>query len=247
LFFDIERILEAKRPLAFMLENVRNLKSHDKGQTFQVIIRTLRKLNYWVPDPAIIDARHWRPQHRERIFIVGFRKETGFDFSQVHIPKANPTLASVLHPENGKQRAETRFTDGPAATVDPKYTLTKHLWQYLKNYKAKHEAAGNGFGYGLVTPDMVARTLSARYYKDGSEILISRGKGKVPRRLTPRECARLMGFPDTFQIPVSDTQAYKQFGNSVVVPVVEAVAKAMAPHVLTLKAQMRDQQLSMVV
>lgn len=247
LFFDIERILEVKKPKAFMLENVRNLKSHDKGQTFQVIMRALRKLGYSVPDPAIIDARHWRPQHRERIFIVGFLKPTAFEFSRVPIPKANPTLRSVLHPENGKQLAEEPFTSGTKAQVNPKYTLTRHLWQYLKNYKAKHEAAGNGFGYGLVTPDVVARTLSARYYKDGSEILISRGKGKVPRRLTPRECARLMGFPDTFQIPVSDTQAYKQFGNSVVVPVIEAIAQAMAPHVVALKSQMRDQQLSMVV
>lgn len=247
LFFNIEKILEAKKPTAFMLENVRNLKSHDQGKTFQVIMRALRNLGYWVPEPAIIDARLWRPQHRERIFIVGFLKPTAFDFSRLQKPSQSTTLADILHPEDGTESAEGRYTIGPKAKVDRKYVLTKHLWQYLQDYKQKHLAAGHGFGYGLVKPADISRTLSARYYKDGSEILVSRGKNKIPRRLTPRECARLMGFPDSFQIPVSDTQAYKQFGNSVVVPVVEAIAKAMAPHVLILKKQLKDDQISMVV
>ena len=235
LFFDVCKILQVKRPIAFMLENVRNLKSHDNGRTFRVIMDSLHELGYQV-DYAVIDAKAWVPQHRERIFIVGFRKATPFTMSMVAIPEHAPTLDSVLHKEDGSETPEDPYTVGPKGRVNGKYTLTTHLWRYLQDYKKKHEAAGNGFGYGLVTRSDVARTLSARYYKDGSEILVSRGARKNPRRLTPRECARLMGFPDSFRIPVSDTQAYKQFGNSVVVPVVEAVAKAMRPYVLALKA-----------
>jgi DNA (cytosine-5)-methyltransferase 1 len=247
LFFDICRILEAKRPLAFMLENVRNLKSHDKGRTFQVIMNSLHDLGYEV-DHRVIDAKAWVPQHRERVVIVGFRQPTAYSMAMISVPGDGPSLGSVLHPEDGTEHAEPPYTDGADATVSARYTLTKHLWNYLQAYKDKHNAAGNGFGFGLVTRDMTARTLSARYYKDGSEILVSRGRRRNPRRLTPRECARLMGFPDTFKIPVSDTQAYRQFGNSVVVPVVEAVAKAMRPHVLALKAaQETEQQVSMVV
>jgi DNA (cytosine-5)-methyltransferase 1 len=148
------------------------------------------------------------PQHRERIFLVGFKERRAFEFPA--FPAAGPKLESIL---------ETNVPD--------KYTLTDHLWQYLQDYAAKHKAAGNGFGFGLVTGKDTTRTLSARYYKDGSEILISQGPRKNPRRLTPRECARLMGYPKDFKIPVSDTQAYKQFGNSVVVPVVERIAKAV--------------------
>ena len=237
LFFDICKIIEAKRPFAFLLENVRNLKSHDRGRTFEVIAESLSELGYHIQH-HVVDAKAWVPQHRERIFIVGFREATQFSFDRVTVPKARRTLDSILHREDGTQPADGEYTLKPKGRVNPKYTLTNHLWQYLQDYKAKHEAAGNGFGFGLVTRKDIARTLSARYYKDGSEILISRGRSKTPRRLTPRECARLMGFPESFRIPVSDTQAYKQFGNSVVVPVITAIAQAMRPHVLALKNEM---------
>lgn len=230
LFFDVARIIKAKQPKAFLLENVKNLKSHDKGNTFRVIERTLKALHYDI-HVKVIDGQCFVPQHRERILIVGFREETDFTWDDLQLPKQGPRLASILHPQDGSQPVEPDYTEGPKAKVNPKYTLTAHLWQYLQDYAAKHRAAGNGFGFGLVDGGSVARTLSARYYKDGSEILVSQGKRKRPRRLTPRECARLMGFPDTFKIPVSDTQAYKQFGNSVVVPVIEEVARIMAPRV----------------
>lgn len=210
LFFDVCRILKAKRPKAFLLENVKNLKSHDKGHTFQVITESLDELDYEV-FYQILDGQNYVPQHRERILIVGFdRKRYGrnIDFSFNITPcDPKPCLRDILK-EN----------------VDERYTLSDKLWEYLQEYAEKHKAAGNGFGYGIAEPDGVTRTLSARYYKDGSEILIAQ-KGKNPRRLTPRECARLQGFPDSFRIPVSDTQAYKQFGNSVVVPLMENVAK----------------------
>ena len=238
LFFEICKILEVKRPIAFMLENVRNLRSHDKGRTYSVIIGSLRELGYQVSE-CIIDAKPWVPQHRERIFIVGYRESTAFTMKRVLIPEGRPTLGAILHSEDGSEKCEREYTVGALASVNSKYVLTAHLWQYLRDYKRKHQAAGNGFGFGLVTREDVARTLSARYYKDGSEILISRGRRRIPRRLTPRECARLMGYPNSFRIPVSDTQAYKQFGNSVVVPVIEAVAKAMRPHVVALKAAER--------
>lgn len=239
LFFDIERIIAAKRPKAFLLENVKNLVSHDKGNTFRVIKDVLEnKLGYKVR-AKVIDGKHFVPQHRERILIVGFREETDFTWDDLQLPVPGPEISSILHPEDGSEEAEKHFTMGPLAKVSPKYVLTPKLWTYLQNYAAKHQAAGNGFGFGLVRPgvDRYSRTLSARYYKDGSEILIYRGKGKRPRRLTPRECARLMGFPDDFEIVVSDTQAYKQFGNSVVVPVVEAVARIMAPRIAELKSR----------
>lgn len=231
LFFDVERILAAKRPAAFLLENVKNLVSHDKGNTFQVIKNVLeKKLNYHI-HYKVIDGAHFVPQHRERILIVGFREETDFNWSDLSLPDARPTLSSILHPENGTEQPEGHYTFGAEAKVDERYTLTPKLWAYLKAYAAKHRAAGNGFGYGLVDGEKVARTLSARYYKDGSEILVSRGPRQRPRRLTPRECARLMGLPDTFIIPVSDTQAYKQFGNSVVMPVMREVARVMKPRI----------------
>lgn len=209
LFFDVCRILKAKRPKAFMLENVKNLCSHDKGKTFQVIQDSLDELNYEI-FYQVIDGRAYVPQHRERIVIVGFdRKRYGnevkFDFS-LNPPENQPVVKNILD-----------------KSVDDKYTLSDKLWIYLQNYAAKHREAGNGFGYGIAPLDGVTRTISARYYKDGSEILIEQ-KGKNPRRLTPRECARLQGFPDTFKIPVSDTQAYRQFGNSVVVPLMADVA-----------------------
>jgi DNA (cytosine-5)-methyltransferase 1 len=232
LFFDVARILAAKRPRAFLLENVKNLLSHDHGRTFRLIRQTLEEeLGYHV-SWRVIDAGHFLPQHRERILVAGFRENTGFSLDDVPLPGAGPKLRAVLHPEDGSEAAEEPYTLAPRGAVNPKYTLTRKLWEYLQAYAAKHRAAGNGFGFGLVGRDDIARTLSARYYKDGSEILVSRGARENPRRLTPRECARLMGFPDSFRIPVSDTQAYKQFGNSVAVPVVARVARAMRPYLV---------------
>lgn len=209
LFFDVCRILKAKRPKAFMLENVKNLKSHDHGRTFKVIRESLDELDYEV-FAAVLDGQNYVPQHRERILIVGFdRKRYGrnikFEFN-INPVNPKPVMKDILEPE-----------------VADKYTLSDKLWQYLQNYALKHRAAGNGFGFGIASPDGISRTLSARYYKDGSEILIEQ-PGKNPRRLTPRECARLQGFPDSFKIVVSDTQAYRQFGNSVVVPLMTDVA-----------------------
>jgi DNA (cytosine-5)-methyltransferase 1 len=234
LFFDVARIIEYHRPRVFLLENVRNLVNHDHGRTFQIIRHTLREeLGYHI-HTRIIDARSWVPQHRERIFIVGFRERNGFNFDDLVVPNPakGPRLGSVLHPEDGSEAPERPYTVGNIGAVSEKYRLTSHLWGYLQDYAAKHKAAGNGFGFGLVGPEDVSRTLSARYYKDGSEILVSQ-PGRNPRRLTPRECARLMGFDEPgsskFVIPVSDTQAYRQFGNSVVVPVVKAVASHIVP------------------
>jgi DNA (cytosine-5)-methyltransferase 1 len=238
LFFFVEKILAEHQPQAFLLENVKNLLNHDKGRTFDVIHRTLtQKLGYSV-SYKVLDAKSFVPQHRERIYIVGFRNPNGFSFDDLNLPdpQKGPRLKSILHQEDGSEPDEERFinSDGSVAS---KYILTDHLWKYLQDYAAKHRAKGNGFGYGLVGPDDISRTLSARYYKDGSEALVNRGPGLNPRRLTPRECARLMGFDkpgaNPFRIPVSDTQAYKQFGNSVVVPVVEAVARHMAPWIST--------------
>lgn len=218
LFYDLAKIVEHHKPRAFLLENVKNLESHDGGQTFSTIMNVLQnELGYRV-QYRVISSHPWVPQKRQRVFIAGFREDTDFDFDELDVPKGRePRLGDIL------ERA-----------VPEKYTLTDHLWTYLQNYKAKHASAGNGFGYSVFGPGDVTRTLSARYYKDGSEVLI-RQEGKAPRRLTPRECSRLMGFDEpqgaNFRIPVSDTQAYRQFGNAVVVPVVRAVAKLMAPHI----------------
>jgi len=235
LFFDVARVIRDKNPAAFMLENVKNLTSHDKGRTFQVILKTLtEELGYQVWH-KVIDAAHFVPQHRERIVIVGFRNDVPFSWDDLKLPpKGKIQLKSILHPEDGSEKPEGVYTLGERAVVNGKYTLTDKLWQYLQGYADKHKAAGNGFGFGLVAGSDVARTLSARYYKDGSEILVSQGKQKNPRRLTPRECARLMGYPNDFRIPVSDTQAYKQFGNSVAVPVFVEVARIMLPHIQAL-------------
>jgi len=237
LFFDVARILEHHHPKVFLLENVKNLLNHDKGRTFDIIYETLTKeLGYQVC-VKVIDAKGFVPQHRERVFIVGFREKNDFSFDNLNLPSAEngPRLRDILHPEDGSELAETPYTQGKKASVSSKYTLTEHLWSYLQGYAAKHREKGNGFGFGLVSPDDVARTLSARYYKDGSEILIAQ-EGKIPRRLTPRECARLMGFDQPnqpkFKIPVSDLQAYTQFGNAVVVPVVRSVAKFMLPYIV---------------
>jgi len=245
LFFDVCRIIKAKRPVGFVLENVKNLKSHDKGKTFQVICDALDELGYDVadvavtkgPDPKVIDAANFVPQHRERIVLAGFRRDLDvfneFTLKDVrkYFPTDKATFGDILEPE-----------------VDAKYILTPKLWEYLYNYAKKHREKGNGFGFGLTRPHNTARTLSARYHKDGSEILVDRGFSEVlnfhdeknmenrPRRLTPKECARLMGFngpsESSFVIPVSDTQAYRQFGNSVVVPVFKAVAIAMKSRII---------------
>lgn len=225
LFFDVCRILKEKRPKAFMLENVKNLKSHDKGRTFKTILESLDELKYKVFF-AVLDGQNFVPQHRERIIIVGFDMERygddiefDFDITPVN-PK--PVMRDILEKK-----------------VDDKYTLSDNLWTYLQNYAAKHRAAGNGFGYGIAPLDGVSRTISARYHKDGSEILIAQ-KGKNPRRLTPRECARLQGFPESFVIPVSDTQAYRQFGNSVVVPLIENVAKLIVEKIDLLESDVQN-------
>lgn len=217
LFFKIAEILEKKRPQAFMLENVKNLRSHDRGNTFKVIEGTLKELEYHVFSD-VIDAACYVPQHRERLFIVGFdrrvfRKEPDFVFPVP--PKKKVTLNRILEKK-----------------VDRKYILSNHLWQYLQDYAEKHRQKGNGFGFGLFDGSSVARTLSARYYKDGSEILIKVPNAN-PRRLTPRECAKLMGFADTFKIPVSDTQAYRLFGTASVVPVIKSIAKLIVPYVIS--------------
>lgn len=235
LFFDVARIIQAKRPKAFLLENVKNLQSHDRGRTFDVIMRTLREeLGYHVHF-RVIDGQHWVPQHRERIVIVGFRDAVPFTWDALLLPpKGTVKIRDVLHKTDGSEPLlpwdGNTYFDHEGQTVNAKYTLTPKLWQYLQDYAAKHKAKGNGFGFGLVNGESIARTLSARYYKDGSEILIDQGPSRNPRRLTPRECARLMGYPDTFRIPVSDTRAYKQFGNSVVMPVFAEVARIMVPH-----------------
>ena len=220
LFYDLAKIIACHKPSAFLLENVKNLERHDGGRTFATIMHVLtNELGYHV-DYRVISSAPWVPQKRERIFIVGFKEKSAFNFDQLKIPEGRrPVLGDILE-----------------RTVDPKYTLTQHLWNYLQGYKEKHAKAGNGFGYSTFGPSDISRTLSARYYKDGSESLILQ-PGNRPRRLTPRECARLMGFDEptgsSFKIPVSDTQAYRQFGNAVVVPVVRAVAGIMAPHIHT--------------
>lgn len=209
LFFNLATIIELKRPPAIMLENVKNLQSHDGGRTWGVIRSTLEGMDYRIFS-KVIDARKWVPQHRERIFIVGFDRRVFGDNPPFTFPEPPsgdpPAVRSILEKK-----------------VDARYTLSDHLWKYLQEYAEKHRAQGNGFGFGLVDLDGTSRTLSARYYKDGSEILIPQRRLN-PRRLTPREAARLMGFPDKLPIVVSDTQAYKQFGNAVVPPVAAAVA-----------------------
>ena len=240
LFFDVARIIAAKRPAAFLLENVKNLTSHDRGRTFKVILDALQNELGYEAHWKVVDGQHFVPQHRERIYIVGFRSKTNFTWDDLKFPDRQPVLADILHKTDGTEPYLSwdgdKYFDFEHRKVQDKYTLTPRLWQYLQDYKKKHEALGHGFGYGLVTPDMVSRTLSARYHKDGSEILVAQGDDR-PRRLTPRECARLMGYPDDFRIPVSDTQAYRQFGNSVVVPAVAEVARIMRPHILKVMAE----------
>lgn len=216
LFFDIARIIEHKKPKVFMLENVKNLVSHDKKKTFKVITETLTELGYSI-HYKVLDAKYYVPQHRERIIIVGFKKSVFKEKETFEFPEPPNTELAI------REILEKR--------VDPKYTLSDKLWNYLQEYKKKHQAKGNGFGFGLTDLNGVSRTLSARYYKDGAEILIPQ-RGKNPRRLTPRECARIQGFPDKFIIPVSNNQAYKQFGNSVAMPLIQAVGKNIVKELL---------------
>ncbi len=225
LFFDIVRLIDdaPSPPPALFLENVKHLTRHDKGRTFAVILATLEDRGYNVVW-KVVDARPWVPQHRERTYIVCLHRDyygdARFEFPEIPADAPWPSLGSILESD----------------PIPDRYILTEHLWQYLQDYARKHRERGNGFGYGLVSPEDTTRTLSARYHKDGSEILV-RTDGPQPRRLTPRECARLMGYPDTFDIPVSDTQAYRQFGNSVVVPVISFLAQALASQVPLRQAQ----------
>jgi DNA (cytosine-5)-methyltransferase 1 len=234
LFFEVARILHEKKPKVFVLENVKNFMSHDRGNTFRVTVATLTEELGYTIDYKVIDGQRWVPQRRERIVIVGLREPAPFSLDDIaYPPKGAIRLSGILHREDGAEpwleHDQDKYFCHARKKVQEKYTLSDHLWEYLQKYAQKHRAAGNGFGYGLVTGDDIARTLSARYYKDGSEILVSQGARKNPRRLTPRECARLMGYADDFIIPVSDTRAYKQFGNSVVVPLFHAIAESVKP------------------
>lgn len=241
LFFDIKRILQLHKPEAFFLENVKNLVSHDGGETFRIIMRVLEEELGYKVSVGVIDGCHWVPQHRERTFIVGFKSRSHMDFTTIAKPSNKaPTLASILHSPSSlgiREIPEAPYTRSGRSIAAEKYTLSDHLWDYLQRYAEKHRLAGNGFGCSVFGPTNRARTLSARYHKDGSEILIRQSGSKAPRRLTPRECARLMGFDNRecepgkrYIIPVSDTQAYRQFGNSIVVPAATAVAVAMMNH-----------------
>lgn len=218
LFFDVADIISRHRPKAFFLENVKNLMSHDKGNTFRVIKGTLEELRYSLYY-LVMDGQTYVPQHRERIMIVGFNQDVFCGNEHFCFPeqkRSNRSIKEILD-----------------SNVEEKYTLTDKLWSYLQNYAEKHRAKGNGFGFGMVDLNGISRTLSARYYKDGSEILIPQGEGKNPRRLSPRECARLMGYPDEYRLnQVSDVQAYRQCGNSVVVPLITAVSEQLVKTML---------------
>jgi DNA (cytosine-5)-methyltransferase 1 len=242
LFFEIVRILKFHRPKAFLLENVKNLMSHDRGKTGRIILQTLAIDLGYTLQMCLLNARFWVPQNRERVFIAGFREETGFSFGPVmtHSSRTSPSLRDILHSEDGMEEVEEPYTVSRKAKVSDRYSLSDRTWAYLQCHARKHRERGNGFGYGLADLNSASRTLSARYGKDGSEILISQN-GKNPRRLTPRECSRLMGFDylgeSKFQIPVSDTQAYRQFGNAVVVPLVHAIAEQMASWIFSAPTQ----------
>lgn len=218
IIFDVADIISRHRPKAFFLENVKNLMSHDKGNTFKVIKGTLEELRYSL-HYLVMDGQTYVPQHRERIMIVGFDQDVFHGKEQFAFPEqkqSTQSIKEILDPD-----------------IDEKYTLSDKLWSYLQNYAEKHRAKGNGFGFGMVDLNGISRTLSARYYKDGSEILIPQTGGKNPRRLSPRECARLMGYPDEYRLnQVSDVQAYRQCGNSVVVPLITAVSEQLVKAML---------------
>lgn len=219
LFFDVAEIINRHRPKAFFLENVKNLMSHDKGNTFKIIKGTLEELRYSL-HYLVMDGQSYVPQHRERIMIVGFDQDRFHGEENFSFPAQKPStrcMREILDP-----------------IVDGKYTLSDKLWNYLQNYAEKHRAKGNGFGFGMVDLNGISRTLSARYYKDGSEILVPQGEGINPRRLSPRECARLMGYPEEYRLnQVSDVQAYRQCGNSVVVPLITAVSEQLVKTMLS--------------
>ncbi len=229
LFFEIERIIKEKKeagraPKAFLLENVKQLKGHDGGNTFRVIMEHLDALGYKATAKILRAGDFGVPQNRERIYIVGFDKDhydipEDYEFEFPEAPKIKTRLGDILE-----------------KNVDPKYTISEKLYAGHKERKEKNKAKGNGFGFSLFTEDSeYVNTISARYYKDGSEILISQGETQPPRKLTPRECARLQGFPEEFIIPVSNMQAYKQFGNSVAVPVIRAIAERMREEMKSFK------------
>lgn len=229
LFFDIERIIKEKRPKAFLLENVKQLKGHDKGRTYKVIEEHLKALDYTVTSAVLRAGDFGVPQNRERIYIVGFDRRY-FDL---------PADYEFVFPEPPKTK--TRLGDILEKKVDSKYTISEKLYEGHKRRKEEHKKKGNGFGYSLFNADSeYTNTLSARYYKDGSEILLDQGEGKRPRKLTPRECARLQGFPEEFIIPVSDTRAYKQFGNSVAVPVIRAISNCILREMDYMKKERRS-------
>lgn len=214
LFFEIERIIRDKRPKAFLLENVKRLKTHDKGRTISIILKHLRELNYSVDMTVLRAADFGVPQNRERLFIVGYNNEYLLENRKFNFRFPEPL------------NIDTRVGSILEDDVDEKYIISDKLYEGHLRRKREHKEKGNGFGFSVFNKESkYTNTISARYYKDGSEVLIDMGEGNNPRKLTPRECARLQGFPDTFIIPVSDTQAYKQFGNSVTVPVVRKVAE----------------------
>lgn len=219
LFFDIARILNAKRPRAFMLENVKQLRGHNKGQTLEMMLRVLRELNYYVPDPQILRSVDFGiPHNRERIFIVGFNRD--------HIIHDD---INFEYPVGTYE--ETRVGDILEENVIDRYTISDKLYSGHLERKQKHKDKGNGFGFSVFDEQSpYTNTISARYYKDGSEALINQGEARNPRMLTPRECARLQGFPEEFIIPVSRSQSYKQFGNSVTVKVIDEVAEKMIEY-----------------
>lgn len=222
LFHEIVTIIDEHQPKAFLLENVKHLRRHDKGRTFQVITESLDRLGYrW--DDRVIDAALLVPQHRERVYIMGFRDDLHIEPIFPDIEPEPVALRDILHEHVNVPDHDAEYL---RLQVDEKYTLSDKLWQYLQDYAEKHRRRGNGFGYGLADIDGVSRTLSARYHKDGSEILIPQD-GRNPRRLTPREAARLQGYPEDFRLPCSDTQSYRQMGNSVAVPVIRVLATAV--------------------
>lgn len=228
LFFWIDRILKIKKPKAFLLENVKHLKGHDQGNTLRTILNVLRE-NYYVPEPKVLNAKNFGlPQNRERIYIVGFIKDNG-DFDYPKPTNIETKVGNILEKYVGKS-----------------YTISDKLWAGHKRRKREHKIKGNGFGYGLFDKNSkYTNTISARYYKDGSEVLISKGKDRNPRKLTERECARLQGFPDSFKIPVSRAQAYRQFGNSVPVSVIKKISESMLDYIQQ-KKKIKNNQLRLI-
>ena len=231
-YADLVRIVGAHRPRAFVLEESRSLQRHDGGRTFEALRGALEAGLGYRLHACIVDARPWVPQHRERLLVAGFREPALFSWDDLQPPRNLPDLGAILHPEDGSEPAEPPYTHGTEARVDARYTLSEDYWRHL-------QAQPEGQRGGLVRAGDVASALSSRYHKDGSDILIARDTGP-PRRLTPRECARLMGFPDDFAIPVSDTQAYRQFGHSVVVPMMREVARLVVPRIVEQLQQARE-------